>query len=44
MPLELNYLPGIEKKTGKTAKDFVEAAIKAGLADPNLSPVFEWPG
>ena len=33
MPLELNYLPGIEKKTGKTTKDFVAAAVKAGMAD-----------
>ena len=34
MPLELNYLPGIEKKTGKTTKDFVAAAVKAGMTDP----------
>lgn len=38
MPLELNYLPSIEKKTGKTTKDFVAAAIKKGIADPNLKP------
>jgi hypothetical protein len=38
MPLELNYLPGIEKKTGKTTEDFVAAAIEKGLADPDLKP------
>ncbi len=38
MPLELNYLPGIEKKTGKTTADFVAAAIEKGLADPALKP------
>ena len=38
MPLTLNYLPGIEKKTGMTAKDFVAAAIKQGFADPELKP------
>ncbi|MBA2589045.1 MAG: DUF4287 domain-containing protein [Alphaproteobacteria bacterium] len=38
MPLDLNYLPGIEKKTGKTTNYFVAAAIKKGVADPNLKP------
>ena len=38
MTLERNYLPGIEKKTGKTTKDFVAAAIKKGLADPASKP------
>jgi hypothetical protein len=38
MPLNLNYLPGIEKKTGKTTKDFVAAAIEQGMADPELKP------
>lgn len=38
MPINLNYLPGIEKKTGKTTKDFVAAAIKQGMADPDLKP------
>ena len=38
VPLDLNYLPGIEKKTGKTTKDFVAAAIAKGVADPDLKP------
>ena len=38
MPLKLNYLPGIEKKTGKTTHDFVAAARRRGVADPDLSP------
>lgn len=38
MPLELNYLPNIEKKTGKTTKDFVALAIKKGLGDPEIKP------
>ncbi len=38
MPLTLNYLPGIEKKTGLKTKDFVAAAIKKGVADPTLKP------
>ncbi len=38
MPLELNYLPGIEKKTGKTAADFVEIATAKGLTDPEVKP------
>lgn len=38
MPIELNYLPNIEKKTGKTTKDFVALAIKKGLGDPEIKP------
>jgi hypothetical protein len=38
MPLELNYLPNIEKKTGKTTKDFVALAVKKGLGDPEIKP------
>ena len=38
MPLTLNYLPGIEKKTGKTTKDFVAVAIEKGLTDPEAKP------
>lgn len=38
MPLDLNYLPNIEKKTGKTTKDFVALAIKKGLDDPAIKP------
>ena len=38
MPLDLNYLPNIEKKTGKTTKDFVALAIKKGLDDPTIKP------
>lgn len=38
MPLELNYLPNIEKKTGKTTKDFVALAKKNGLGDPAIKP------
>jgi len=36
MPKDLNYLPGIEKKTGKNPKDFVAAAIKAGMDNPEI--------
>jgi Domain of unknown function (DUF4287) len=38
MPLELNYLPGIKKKTGKTTDDFVALAIERGFGDPNIKP------
>ncbi len=38
MPLDLNYLPGIEKKTGKTTKDFVAIAAEKGLSDPDIKP------
>ena len=38
MPLDLNYLPGIMKKTGKTTEDFVALAIKKGLSDPKIKP------
>ncbi|MEO5758740.1 MAG: DUF4287 domain-containing protein [Mesorhizobium sp.] len=38
MPLDLNYLPGIEKKTGKTTKDFVALAVAKGLGDPTIKP------
>lgn len=38
MPLDLNYLPGIEKKTGKTTEDFVAMAIEKGLGDPTVKP------
>jgi hypothetical protein len=38
MPPELNYLPGIMKKTGKTTEDFVALAIEKGLGDPNIKP------
>ncbi len=38
MPLRLNYLPGIEKKTGLTTRDFVAAARRKGVADPDLKP------
>jgi len=38
MPLDLNYLPGIKKKTGKTPEDFVALAIEKGLGDPTIKP------
>ena len=38
MPLDLNYLPGIEKKTGKTTEDFLALAIEKGLGDPGIKP------
>lgn len=38
MPLDLNYLPNIEKKTEKTTKDFVALAIKKGFGDPAIKP------
>lgn len=38
MPLELNYLPGIERKTGKTTEDFVRLAIERGFGDPGIKP------
>ncbi|WP_051370773.1 DUF4287 domain-containing protein [Mesorhizobium loti] len=38
MPLDLNYLPGIEKKTGKTTEDFLALAIEKGLGDPAIKP------
>ena len=38
MPLDLNYLPNIEKKTGKTTKDFVALAVERGLNDPAMKP------
>ena len=38
MPLDLNYLPNIEKKTGKTTKDFVRLAIASGFGDPEIKP------
>ena len=38
MPLELNYLPGIKKKTGKTIEDFVALAIELGFGDPDIKP------
>jgi hypothetical protein len=33
-----NFIPNIEKKTGKTTKEFVALAIKKGLGDPNIKP------
>ena len=38
MPLELNYLPGIKKKTGKDIADFVALAIERGFGDPSIKP------
>ena len=38
MPLNLNYLPGIKKKTGKTTEDFVALAIEKGFGDPDIKP------
>lgn len=38
MPLELNYLPNIQKKTGMTTEDFVASAIRKGLGDPAIKP------
>ncbi len=38
MPRDLNYLPNIEKNTGKTTKDFVALAVENGLGDPAIKP------
>lgn len=38
MPLKLNYLPNIRKKTGMTTEDFVASAIQKGLGDPAIKP------
>jgi hypothetical protein len=38
MPLELNYLPNIQKKTGMTTEDFVALAIRKGVGDPAIKP------
>ena len=38
MPLELNYWPGIIKKTGKTIDDFVALAIERGFGDTGIKP------
>ena len=33
-----NFIPNIEKKTGKTTADFVKLAIAKGLGDPEIKP------
>ena len=33
-----NFIPNIEKKTGKTTKDFVALAIAKGLGEPSVKP------
>ena len=38
MALGDNFFPAIEKKTGKTIKDFVALAIENGLGDPATKP------
>ena len=38
MALGDNFFPAIEKKTGKTTKDFVALAIENGLGDPTTKP------
>ncbi len=38
MQRDLNYLPNIEKKTGKTTEGFVVLAIKKGLGGPAVKP------
>ncbi|MEO9132001.1 MAG: DUF4287 domain-containing protein [Sphingomonas sp.] len=38
MALGDNFIPNIEKSTGKTTKDFVEMAIARGLDDPAIKP------
>lgn len=38
MPLDLNYRPGIKKKTGKDVEEFVALAVERGLGDPMLKP------
>jgi hypothetical protein len=38
MALGDNFIPNIEKKTGKTTSDFVALAIANGLGDPAIKP------
>jgi hypothetical protein len=38
MALGDNFIPHIEKKTGKTTDDFVVLAIENGLGDPTIKP------
>lgn len=38
MKLGANFIPNIEKKTGKTTKEFVALAVKNGLGDPAIKP------
>ena len=33
-----NFLPNIEKKTGKTTREFVTLAIAKGLGGPEIKP------
>jgi Domain of unknown function (DUF4287) len=38
MPLGDNFIPNIEKKTGKTTKEFVALAVKQGFDDAATKP------
>ncbi|MEO9228185.1 MAG: DUF4287 domain-containing protein [Devosia sp.] len=38
MALGDNFIPNIEKKTGKSTKDFVALAVKKGFDDPATKP------
>ena len=33
-----NFIPNIEKKTGKTTEEFVALAIQRGFGDPAIKP------
>ena len=38
MPLGDNFIPNIEKNTGKSTKDFVALATRKGFNDPATKP------